>query len=282
MEEKSSYTDRAGQSTGTPTNGSSIEHIAERVSKTTLTGDVPRPNLEKSLSEVPADAKAKLPNIDVSVYRKKVNLSRTRPTELFTQFFGSKSLTQGQLITRAFDAPAKAIPQQVVGLLQQRVKGATTRIAFRKNKIQEYRVILKTGITIKDGRSIALTPSGRKLFQDKKLQAEAELIKAKDDKLIFRSYLDDALKANSSPVRDDIKTVREISFIKRMAPSISQRIIDQMVSKPDLRESFLKVQSGEGNFLDVLKTNDEKTHNVLFNKPKLTTQVKLRVFEQLS
>ena len=218
----------------------------------------------------------------MSVYRKKVNVSRTRPTELFTQFFGSKSLTQGQLITRAFDAPAKAVPQQVVGLLQQRVKGATTRIAFRKNKIQEYRVILKTGITIKDGRSIALTPSGRKLFQDKKLQAEAELIKAKDDKLIFRSYLDEALAANGSPMRDDIKTVREISFNKRMAPSISQRIINQILAKPELKDSFIKVKSGEGNFLDVLKTSDAKTHQTLLSKPKLATQVKLRVFEQLS
>ena len=263
-------------------NGSSIEQLADQLSKTTLSDEVSRPNLAESLNKVPADAKAKLNNIDVSVYRKKVNVSRTRPTELFTQFFGSKSLTQGQLITRAFDAPAKAVPQQVVGLLQQRVKGATTRIAFRKNKIQEYRVILKTGITIKDGRSIALTPSGRKLFQDKKLQAEAELIKAKDDKLIFRSYLDEALAANGSPMRDDIKTVREISFNKRMAPSISQRIINQILAKPELKDSFIKVKSGEGNFLDVLKTSDAKTHQTLLSKPKLATQVKLRVFEQLS
>ena len=269
------------KSASAPTNGDALHHPLNQTTEQVLNGKVPKPTLADDLSKVPADAKAKLPKIDAAVYRKKVNISRTRPSELFTQFFGSKSLTQGQLITRAFDAPAKAIPQQVVGLLQQRLKGATTRIASRKNLIQEYRVILKTGITMKDGRSIALTPSGRKLFQDKKLQAAAELIKAKDDKLMFRSYLDEALKANSSPVRDDIKTVREISFIKRMAPSISQRIINQILAKPELKESFIKVKSGE-DFLDVLKVNDAKTHKTLFNKPKLTTQVKLRVFEQLS
>ena len=241
--------DQQTSSSSAPTNGDALHHPLNQTTEQVLNGKVPKPTLVEDLGKVPANAKAKLPNIDVSVYRKKVNVSRTRPSELFTQFFGSKSLTQGQLITRAFDAPAKAIPQQVVGLLQQRLKGATTRIASRKNLIQEYRVILKTGITMKDGRSIALTPSGRKLFQDKKLQAAAELIKAKDDKLMFRSYLDEALKANSSPVRDDIKTVREISFIKRMAPSISQRIISQILAKPELKDSFIKVKSVEETFL---------------------------------
>jgi hypothetical protein len=274
--------DNTSKSESVPTNGDVLHHPLNQTTEQVLNGKVPRPNLEKSLSEVPAGAKAKLNNIDVSVYRKKVNLSRTRPSQLFYKFFGSKSLTQGQLITRAFDAPAKAIPQQVVGLLQQRVKGATTRIAFRKNKIQEYRVILKTGVTIKNGRTIALTPSGRKSFLDKKLQAEAELIKAKDDKLMLRAYLDEALKANGSPMRDDIKSVREISFIKRMTPSISQRIIDQILAKPDLKESFLKVKSGEGNFLDVLKSNDAKTHKTLLSKPKLATQVKQGVLEQIT
>jgi len=257
--------DYTSTSSNVPTNGDVLHHPLNQTTEQVLNGKVKRPDLAESLRKVPADAKAKI-----------------KPTELFTKFFGGKSLTVEQIISGSFGDIVEAYPQRVVGLLQNRIKGAAKRIENRKIEIQEHRVTLKNRVVLKHGKAVALTSAECKSVKHKKLMAEAELLQAKEELWTLRAYLKEAVTANGSPVRKNIKSVREMAFVKRMTPSISQRIIAQMVANPDLRESFLKVKSGEGDFLDVLKTNDAKTHLILLSKPKLATQVKLRVFEQLS
>jgi hypothetical protein len=257
--------DYTSTSSNVPTNGDVLHHPLNQTTEQVLNGKVKRPDLAESLRKVPADAKAKI-----------------KPTDLFTKIFGGRSLTVAQILTHSFGDPVTAYPQQLVGLLLSRIKGAETRSENRKSKIQKLRVTLKNRVVLKHGKAVALTSAECKSVKHKKLMAEAELLQAKEELWTLRAYLKEAVTANGSPVRKNIKSVREMAFVKRMTPSISQRIIAQMVANPDLRESFLKVKSGEGDFLDVLKTNDAKTHLILLSKPKLATQVKLRVFEQLS
>jgi len=266
-----------------PNNGGLKQNILDQMAEPFSAKAQNFPGRSKALAEKPSIAIEGSPLQKKAVEQSKEEnkLHQTKPSELFNRFFGSKALTPGQMITRSFDNPALAIPQQLVGLFQSRIKGATTRIGTRKTRIQEYRVTLKTGIKIKDGKSIALTPAERKSILDKKLRSEAELIKAKDDLRMLRVYLEEAMTANQSPMRDKIKSVRELSFINRMAPSIAKRIVEQIEGSPELKEKMLTVKNGE-EFLEVVKTGDAKTHRMLLDKSKLTTQVRLRVLEQIS
>jgi hypothetical protein len=253
-----------------PTNGDALHHPLNQTTEQVFNSDLPRPNLAESLARVHDDAKALF------------NRSRIKPSKLYEIYFGSRSLTVGQLLSRSFDDPLKEFPQQLIGLLQSRIKGAAKRIDTRKTEIQKYRVSLNNRVVVKHGKSVALTAAERESVQHKKLLAEAGLLMAKEDLGILRAYLKEAVNANSSPVRKSIQSVREIAFAKKMAPSISQRIIDQMVAAPGLKRNFFKVINGDEKFLDVLKMSDEQTYKMLLSKPRLATQVKEQVLKQIT
>lgn len=215
--------------------------------------------------------------------RKSANLKK--PTSLYSSLFSGKSLPNELLQRQSISNKPKEYPQPVIGLLLKKIKGAQTRIIRRKNAVSELRVILRTKMMLKNGKTVGISHAEKKSIQQRKLDAEAQLMKAKADMQAFRMQLSEAVASNSEPLKREMKLVRESSYIKRVSPSISQKIVAFVEAHRPVRQqiNLLAQQSGEhvaNRFLGALRGMDSKTVNLLTEKPKLATQVRQQVLEQ--
>jgi hypothetical protein len=287
---------KESHSNGAPTNGGSINNF-DTFGKTLPEAKRNHGSIAKAAAALPpvkSDAKT-----DKAI--RKWARSKT-PAMLYKAMFSGKSFTQEQIMRQSINTTVKAVPQSVVGLLQRKIKGAITRIEHRRAEIQMCRVALKTGTVVKRGRLVklktgtvvkrgglvAISPAEKKSFQQKKLQAQADLIAATQDLIVFRTQLTEAFAKNTTPVKANIKTVRELAYVKRMTPSVARQVIDFVDSKTGVREQLITLKRDTpgddvpAGFLNIVKDSGDKTYNLLTAKPKLATQVRQRVFEQIS
>ena len=273
---------KESHSNGAPTNGGSINNF-DTFGKTLPEAKRNHGSIAKAAAALPpvkSDAKT-----DKAI--RKWARSKT-PAMLYKAMFSGKSFTQEQIMRQSINTTVKAVPQSVVGLLQRKIKGAITRIEHRRAEIQMCRVALKTGTVVKRGGLVAISPAEKKSFQQKKLQAQADLIAATQDLIVFRTQLTEAFAKNTTPVKANIKTVRELAYVKRMTPSVARQVIDFVDSKTGVREQLITLKRDTpgddvpAGFLNIVKDSGDKTYNLLTAKPKLATQVRQRVFEQIS
>ena len=277
--------EKSAASTSAPTNGHSIKNSFNAKSKSAFGDKTKHADIAKAIAQ--ADPKVKKPELTPEKKRW-IRATASLPKNLYRFHFGRQSLTLEQKMRQSINTTKQIVPQSVVGLLQRKVKGAITRMEHRKAEIQMCQVALKTGTVVKRGRLVAISPSEKKAYQQRKLQAQADLIAATQDLIVFKTNLIEAVEKNSSPVKDNIKTVREMAYVKRMTPSISKQIIKFVESNTAAREQLIKLNTDTSTeisakgFLSVVKENSDKTHKLLEAKPKLAMQVRQRVFEQIS
>lgn len=270
--------------TSAPTNGHAINSFLDNITKPANIAAVDHVDIAKALPQY-ADAEhaPKLAPATKDAMKVKFKL----PSKLYRHHFSGKSLSPEQMLRRSINTTAKAIPQSVVGLLHKKIKGATTRINHRKIELQKYRMILKTGEVVKNGKNVALTPSEMKAHKQKKLQVHAELISAMQDLLVYRTDLNEAIKKNATPVKDTMKAVREMAHIRRMTPSIAQQIADSFAAHSELKDQLLNLKNDPAReevantFLNIVKESDSKAYKIISAKPKLATQVRQAVFDKL-
>lgn len=287
-------TDQTAHSNSAPTNGHSPNNLLDNMSKPAFDGKVPKPvALVEALSglspnDLDDESQAALREWATSSASSGKKAASKKPGKLYSRLFGGKPLSQEQLLRQSLNTIPHFAPQSVLGLLQKKIKGAENRITGRKIAIQELRSAVKTGVIAKKGRMVAITPAEKRSLQQKKLHAEVELIRAKHDLVLFKQNLMEALAKNAAPIRDDIKSVRELAHIRRMAPSLAKQITDYVEKHNDVKEVFLGIKNETSAddvpnaFLDIVKKANAKTFDILSTKPKLATQVRQRVFEQLT
>ena len=277
MEAKTSPTASA------PTNGGSIKNF-DTFGNALQDAKRNHGSIAKAAAALPATESD--PKTDKAI--RKWARSKTTPTKLYKSLFSGKPLSDEQILRQSIDSTPLVYPQSVLGLIQARIKGAQTRITNRKSTIQDLRVTLRTGLIERKDKVVELTTAEKRSTQHKRLQAEAELIKAKDDLSLFRKNLREAMMKNGAPVRENIRSVREMSHIRRVAPSVSQQIIDYVESKTGVREQLITLKRDTpaddvpAGFLNIVKEGGEKTYNLLTSKPKLATQVRQRVMEYVT
>jgi hypothetical protein len=186
------------------------------------------------------------------------------PNESYMNLFGRKKLSTEQKMRLSIDATAEFAPQSAIDLLQRKVNGAHSRIATRKEEIQDLQIILRSGLVEKKGKIVKMTPTERLSYQQKKLLTESKLIRAKEDMVLYRKNHAEAISRNDAPMKENIKTVREMSYI-----SMKQQFISL---KGSVSENVTK------DFFGMLKSYNEAKLEFLAAKPKLAMQVRLYVF----
>ncbi len=265
-----------------PTNGISTSQLAKQIARSK--SDLGR---EKKIPDVKGMQNLATGELDKTT-TDAIKRWAKDPSALYRELFASRPMSQEQMIRQSLNNPVKIFPQSVIGLIQKKIKGAQTRVTNRRIEIQELRVALKNGVVLKHGRVVGITPAEKKSIQQKKLHAEAELIKAKDDLALFRQNLAEALAKNGDPLREDIRSVRESAYIRRMAPSVSKQILEYVESKTGVRESLINLKREApadevaAGFLGIVKEGNDKAYMLLSTKPKLATQVRQVVYEKLS
>lgn len=265
-----------------PTNGISTSQLAKSMSRS-------KSNLgqEKKVPDMKAMKDLTTGELDKPTTDAIKRWAR-KPSGLYKELFGSKPMSSEQMIRQSLNAPVMIFPQSVIGLLQKKIKGAQTRVTNRRIEIQELRVALKNGVVLKHGRVVGITPAEKKSLQQRKLHAEADLIKAKDDMTLFRQNLAEALARNGDPLRADIRSVREMAHIRRVAPSISKQILEYVKLKTGVKENLINLKRDtpaeevSDAFLNIVKDGNDKAYKLLSAKPMLATQVRQRVFEQIT
>ena len=265
----------------TPANGISNSRLAKHLVNSTFDG------AQAKVINMPKVIQAASPAVADEQTKPVVKKWARKPAKMYDRLFGGKSLSNEQIKRQAISKTVEFAPQSVIGLLQMKIKGAQSRIVSQKNAIQTLRVILKTRTVEKKGKAVGISPSEKKSYQQQKLKAEVKLMEAKGDLSVFRMNLADAMQKNATPLRENIKAVREMAYIRKMAPSISQQVIDFVESQTGVKEELINLKGSASEnvadgFWGILKGYNEKKRSLLAAKPKLATQVRQNVFAHLS
>jgi len=173
------------------------------------------------------------------------------------------------------------VPVKVVAYLKRRMNGAASRVASIKGELGKYRQ------KIRNRSALSLSSSDFDDTRAKKLRAQAELIKAKDEYQMFTQFYEEALEANSIAFTHKIATAREDAFANRMAPSKAKNAIGTLSAaskngKAADIQHLKEIASGpreafREKFLELIQTLDGDLYVELISRPKLLTKVVGRV-----
>jgi len=201
------------------------------------------------------------------------------PRELYEMMYVGR-VSSGEMKNLRIGESAQ-VPVKVVAYLKRRMDGAASRVASIKGQIGEYRQ------NIRNHSALSFTTSDVDAIRAKKLKAQADLIKAKDEYQMFKQFYEEALEANSVPVKHKIVAAREDAFAGRMAPSKAKIVIESLSAaskngKATDIQQLKEIASGPRDAfrekcLELVQMLDGDLYVEIISRPKLLTKIIGRV-----
>ncbi len=217
--------------------------------------------------------------------QEKSRAGKATPKELFNRMYGSHHLTHHQVLNLRIgdDTP---VPATVVAILKRRLDGAAKRINSLKKVVADYRVILRTRKEAVGDQLVAIDNATAKRYHYNKLIAEAKLLKAQDQFEMYKQLHREALQSNSAPVQKALTVSRADRYIKRMAPSLTRETLAAIRGSKSVSQLQTLAVSGSRaefrlRFEELLKSSGKDLNEKLTAKPKLFTEVMVRVMAEL-